>query len=416
MRPWLKWLLGLSCLLAAFSLGVYFGMPALLSPIRVFRLRPEHTPLVRPSRTWRTPQPSAAPAPAPSAEQTQSEPAYAFGQGINVLVLGYDMSVERARAGLNARTDAMILAHIDFEEKAVALLSLPRDTLALMPSGRPGKINAAFAYAGGAQGGGFAAAAGTVGQTLGVSVDYTVGVDMNAAKEVVDALGGIDVEVDIAFTINGRRLEAGFQHLTGQQALDFCRFRHAGRGDLDRADRQKRVLVALLRRAVSTDALTRIPALYQSLQGRVYTDLSLAQIASLAYFAPSVRPDEVRLYTLPGNGRTSGGVWYYIVDERAAQTVVAEAFGHTQGLLLPSAAPQDAPAPDNPAGQADAAALAAERLLEIADAADEYLMGEVPVGTRAQLQALLAKVPEALAGNDAGAQVFLSAQIRQLLP
>lgn len=81
----------------------------------------------------------------------------------------------------------------------------------------------------------------TVSYLLGVPVDYYVGFGMNVVKEVVNAMGGVDYDVDISFTLNGRETVEGYQHMDGQQVLDYCRWRKGGRGDIDRIDRQQRI-------------------------------------------------------------------------------------------------------------------------------------------------------------------------------
>ena len=292
----------------------------------------ENTVSLAPTQTP-TPTPaSSAPAESdatPTPEPTATPPDYEFSSNrINILLLGVDSSVERVEAGMNFRTDTMILVTVDFDNKKVDMISIPRDSYVRINNGsRFNKINAAFTFGGGREGDGYEYAMNTVSYLLGVPVDYYVGFGMNVVKEVVDAMGGVDYDVDISFTLNGRETVEGYQHMDGQQVLDYCRWRKGGRGDIDRIDRQQRILFAIFEQMLKTDQVKNIPDIYTAVQENIDTNLDTLQIATLAWFAKDLSMDDIARHTVPGNGQYVGSTSYYIVYQNEKNEMVQEIFG-----------------------------------------------------------------------------------------
>ena len=283
-----------------------------------------------------TPTPTAAPesaapeaTPSPTPEPTATPPDYEFSSNrINILLLGADSSIERVEAGMNFRTDTMILVTVDFDNKKVDMISIPRDSYVRINEGsRFNKINAAFTFGGGRDKDGYAYAMNTVSDLLGVPVDYYVGFGMNVVKDVVNAMGGVDYDVDIAFTLNGRKTEKGLQHMDGQAVLDYCRWRKGGRGDIDRIDRQQRILFAIFEQMLKTDQVVNIPDIYAAVQENIDTNLDTLQIATLAWFAKDLSMDDIARHTVPGNGQYVGSTSYFIVYQDEKNEMVEEIFG-----------------------------------------------------------------------------------------
>jgi len=175
------------------------------------------------------------------------------GQPATALVIGYDHRANEAK-GTPSRSDTIMLVRADPRFKTISLLSIPRDVEAQIrcPGKTPysGKINSAFSYCG-AQG-----TLQTVRGLTGLPINYLITVDFHGFKQIVDRLGGIYLDVDRRYlntqggpygyaTIN---LQPGYQLLTGQQALDFVRFRHTD-SDLYRNARQQLFVKALKDRA-----------------------------------------------------------------------------------------------------------------------------------------------------------------------
>ena len=238
--------------------------------------------------------PTPSPTLSPEEELQQMADRDFMANRVNILLLGWDQSPEREDEdnelyrdeNNNFRSDVMMLLSVDFANKRVDLISIPRDTMANIynVTGR-WKINAAFAKGGSATGDGFHYAIETVQDLLGVPISHYAGVNMVGLKAAVDAMGGVDYDVDVRIELNGRVLEPGYQHLDGQQVLDYCRARKGISTDVGRADRQQRMLFAILEQLQSRDQLKNFPKIYLSVQDKVYTDLNVEQIAALTLFA-----------------------------------------------------------------------------------------------------------------------------------
>ncbi|MBQ7091911.1 MAG: LCP family protein, partial [Clostridia bacterium] len=173
-----------------------------------------------------TPAPTAEPTPTPDPDKVlsaQSDEEF-MSKRTNILVLGIDESAEREDWG-SFRTDTILLVSVDFSDNDVCMVSIPRDSYVklytangnLVDETNPyDKINSAFSEGGGAQKKGFEYTMTTIEQLMGINVDYYCAFNMNVVKDVVNAMGGVDYEVDVEVSMNGRTLSPGFQHLDGQ--------------------------------------------------------------------------------------------------------------------------------------------------------------------------------------------------------
>lgn len=358
---------------------------------------PSPTPEPTPEETeiTATEAPTATPEPTVTPEPTMAKPDYEFDRNrVSVLLLGADSSVERIEAGQNFRTDTMILVTANFETGEVDMISIPRDSYVRIYSKdetaepRFNKINSAFTFGGGSDKNGYEYAMKTVSDLLGVRVDYYVGFGMNVVKEVVDAMGGVYYDVDIEFTMNGRETKKGYQHMDGQKVLDYCRYRKGGRGDVDRVDRQQRILFEMFKQVQAANQIKNIPEIYQAVQENIDTNLDLMQIATLAYFAKDASVDNIERHTVPGNGQYVGERSYYIINQEKKNKMVKNVFGKEgpfdpditleaiearvaleSGLLTGETTP-DTPAGAEPMDPANLDVLAQELLIFMQDNAD----------------------------------------------
>lgn len=208
--------------------------------------------------------------------------------GIENIVL---FGVDDRTATFHGRTDSIIIATIDKGNKVIKLTSIMRDMYVEIPDKGRDRINAAFVY------GGPELTLKTINKNLGLDIKYYAIIDFKAFQEVVDILGGIDVEVkpyevnEINYyikEINGKNStllsKSGFQHLNGQQALSFARIRSVGNGDFERTERQRIVLKSLAARAKEVSAL-KFPQLVTTLASYVQTNIPPSKIASLGMSA-----------------------------------------------------------------------------------------------------------------------------------
>ena len=257
----------------------------------------------------------------------------------NILLLGIDESTERENWG-TFRTDTMILVSIDFSNNDVCMVSIPRDSYVKIynangnvanPSSPYSKINNAFSEGGGAQKKGFEYSIATVEKLMGVNIGYYCGFNMNVVKEVVNAMGGVDYDVDIEVKMNGRDLHPGMQHLDGQGVLDYCRQRK-GSSDIARIDRQQRMLTAILKQLKDTDQIANIPSIYSAVEANIMTNLSIKQISSLALVALRMDMSQLSRYTLEGKAMDILGRDCYCLYVSRIEKIVREVWGQSVNL------------------------------------------------------------------------------------
>ena len=197
----------------------------------------------------------------------------------NILLLGVDGSAESS-----SRSDSMILVSVDFVHSKIKLTSFLRDSWVEIPSkGKKAKLNAACSY------GGPQLVVDTIEYNFGVDIDHYVMVDFNMFTEIIDNLGGVNVEVtskEAKFINNTTRhtIESGESvHLNGDVALVYCSIRKLD-SDYMRTYRQRKVITALINQAKAAGIGTLISTM-QEVFPLIKTDMSAAEITGLAYKA-----------------------------------------------------------------------------------------------------------------------------------
>jgi len=314
-----------------------------VNPLSAFDTpRPAATPTPNETVDFGTPapqEPTPTPTLSPEEELQAMMDADFMKNRVNVLLLGWDQSPERENEDSelyrdeenNFRSDVLMLLTMDFENNTAHLISVPRDTYAkIYNTNGHWKINAAFAKGGSVKGEGFQYAMNTVSDLLGVPISYYVGVDMIGLKDVVDAMGGVDYDVDVEIHLNGRVLEKGMQHLDGQQVLDYCRARKGISTDVGRADRQQRMLFAIFEQLKSSNKLASIPKIYTAMKDKIHTNLNLEQIAALAVFGINLDMEHLQRSTLAGE--YISGVYnasFYVLDNKKLVSLIKDEFGIT---------------------------------------------------------------------------------------
>ena len=240
-----------------------------------------------------------------------------------MLLLGTDGSAERDNDptyGGGYRSDSMMLARIDPVQKKVTLISIGRDVMVDL-GGDIGeqKINAAFAY------GGPALAVKAVSELAGVPISHYAQVDFDGFAAMVDALGGVEVDVPMAIVNDydaGGSVPGGLQTLDGAQALILCRARNSyadisAHPDEMRAANQRLVLSAIARKLLSSDIGT-IASTVRAMSSYVTTDLELTDIIGLAQIMKGLNPDtDIYTASVPTTSKYVNDIWYEFVDKDA---------------------------------------------------------------------------------------------------
>lgn len=201
----------------------------------------------------------------------------AQGQPMNILIIGSDGD-DQARsedAGYVSRSDSMMILSINPQTKSTKMLSIPRDTLALIDGyDEPDKLNHSFAY------GGIDLTIETVQDFLQVPIDYYAVVNMAGLAQVVDAIDGIEITSPLTFEYRGTGfVEGQTRHVNGVKAMNFARMRYDDPlGEVGRQNRQKLVIKAIIDKVLSLNALTYYPRLLKVAADNVQTNFDLSQL------------------------------------------------------------------------------------------------------------------------------------------
>ncbi|NLA11417.1 MAG: LCP family protein [Firmicutes bacterium] len=271
------------------------------------------------------------------------------GKVINIALLGFDRDADRDRYYRLYRPDTIMIASIDLREVSLALVSIPRDSyVKIHGTGGYDKINHTYMYGHDRRGvedphrSGIETVLKTIEDFLGgVPVHYYISLDMDGVVEIIDRLGGFYYDVDVECKTNYGRgrtyLEKGYQHLNGNQFLNYVRYRAAD-GDLSRAERQQRIMVAAFRQLRRQGRLRELPGIYRSLSENVETDLSIRQLIALAMLGGKVEPDTIRTFVFGGEMQYAprgsiDALNYWVIDEQARVELIVEMFGVKVPLL-----------------------------------------------------------------------------------
>lgn len=243
----------------------------------------------------------------------------------NIVVLGVD---ERPSEEDTGRSDTLFVVMLDSDNNNVSLLSVPRDTRVKIPGYGWDKINHAFAF------GGHKLTQQTTEELLGIRINNYVMIDFKGFKGLVDAIGGVDIEVEKpmsyydewdGFTID---LAPGMQHMDGDKAIQYVRYRDE-EGDIGRIRRQQKFLKAVYSKVTSVEIIPKLPALVEQANKMVDTDLSIGDMMDLAQALHGMMEKQGGLHAamVPGLPEYIDGVSYWIPDITDLRKQMAEMQG-----------------------------------------------------------------------------------------
>lgn len=202
---------------------------------------------------------------------------------ITVLLMGVDTG-DSTRADLwSGQSDTMIVMTINPKTNTTTMVSLERDMLTQIIDKNgdivdTAKLNAAYAS------GGAATAVSTIQQQIGLDIDKYALINMNGLKDLVNAVGGIDVDNTLGETISIEEtepdytatVEPGKQHIDGDQALVYARMRHQDpEGDIGRQARQREVITQIVSKILSLNSITKYEQILQAISGNMKTDFAV---------------------------------------------------------------------------------------------------------------------------------------------
>jgi polyisoprenyl-teichoic acid--peptidoglycan teichoic acid transferase len=259
----------------------------------------------------------------------------------NILVLGADVGGP-TRPGDQGRSDSMVLIRTDPDNHKMAMLFIPRDLRVDIPRHGPQKINAAYAF------GGSTLAIETVEQVTGLDVNHVIVVDFGTFGEVIDALGGVTLDVPRKILSNkfecpksseaecarwpGWRFDAGEQTMSGRRALIYSRIRenqlNPNESDFTRGERQQAVIEAMLDEAVSFKTFLKAPFVGDDLVSPLATDLSAFEVLQLGWVKWRT-PNSGKLRCRLGGTIADIGGQSFVIGSEENVSVIAMVTGKT---------------------------------------------------------------------------------------
>ena len=251
-----------------------------------------------------------------------------------IMIMGVD-----ERGDDVGRSDTLMIATLDPKKDQAALLSVPRDTRVKIKGHGYDKINAAYAY------GGHNLTKGTVESFLGVPMDHYVIINIQAFQRIIDAIGGIDIDVEKRMYYEDpwdddgglvTTLPPGMQHMDGKTAITYVRFRDE-EGDIGRIGRQQKFMKAVMEKITSPAIITKLPSVIKEVMSSVKTDLSFRQLLEFAGTLKEAQKNGLKTDMVPGRPLYIEGISYWIPDITKLRQTLADTLDISMSSSMRSA-------------------------------------------------------------------------------
>ena len=238
-------------------------------------------------------------------------------ESFSVLLMGIDTGdLGRVDQG---RSDTMMVATVSPEDQQTTIVSIARDTYVdIVGHGTKDKINHAYAF------GGPAMSMDTVQKYLDIPVDHYISINMAGLKELVDAVGGIEVNNDLTFSQDNYDFTIGKITLDGDQALAYSRMRHEDpNGDYGRQERQRKIVEGIAKKVLSFDGVSKYQDILSAVESNMKTDMSFDNMRTIALdyrdAFKTIKQDQLK-----GEGFMQDGISYQRVSEEELNRVQTE--------------------------------------------------------------------------------------------
>ena len=241
-----------------------------------------------------------------------------------VMIMGVD-----ERADDVGRSDTLMIATLDSDKNQAALLSVPRDTRVKIKGHGFDKINAAYAY------GGRKLTQETIESLLNTHIDHYIKINVHGFTKIIDALGGIDIDVEKRMYYEDPwdddgglyiDLQPGMQHMDGKTAITYVRYRDE-EGDIGRIKRQQNFMKAVMDKLVSPTIIPKLPAIVSAVSDSVETDMSVSEILSFLGTLQDAKDNGLKSEMLPGKPVYIEGISYWVPDISKTRQILANTLG-----------------------------------------------------------------------------------------
>ena len=250
-----------------------------------------------------------------------------------IMIMGVD-----ERADDVGRSDTLMIATIDPKLDQAALLSIPRDTRVKIKGHGYDKINSAYAY------GGEKLTQSTVEDFLGVNMDHYIIVNVKAFQRIIDAIGGVDIDVEKRMYYEDPwdddgglliDLRPGLQHMDGKTAVTYVRYRDE-EGDIGRIKRQQAFMQACMDKVTSPSIIPKLPSVIAEVFESVKTDLSVRQLLEFAGSLQKAKNHGLKTEMVPGRPMYIEGISYWIPKVSELRTALIDTLGITMNSTMRS--------------------------------------------------------------------------------
>ncbi len=262
------------------------------------------------------------------------DPIKPAADSVNILVLGGD--------NVGANTDTMMLVNFNPSTAGMNILSIPRDTKVSIKGSSVPKVNSAYSA------GGEKEALDIVSQLLKVRINYYVYLDTTAFRKIIDVLDGMDYDVPVDMNYDDPlqnlhiHLKKGPQHMNGEQAERFMRFRQPSSynneimqfydgSDLKRIDAQQNFIRELIRQKSNIKYISRANTIINIVFKSIKTDISSDQALKLLANINKLNAAEINMMKLPGTDSNEESGWYFIMNRSEADSIISRYFVSASG-------------------------------------------------------------------------------------
>lgn len=233
---------------------------------------------------------------------------------LNIMLIGVDQ-----RENEPSRSDTLMLAMVDLKDKAIDVISIPRDTRVKIEGvAHRTKINHAHTN------GGPDLTRKAVEQLLGVPVHNYIETNFQGFENIIDHIGGVDLDVEkrMYYPAEDIDLRKGQQHLNGHDALGYVRYRSDGKGDIPRIERQHKFLKVLADQILRPSTILKLPQITREIHSNVNTDMSIQDLLVLGGEFKNINSQKIRFFNIPGKPDYIGGGSYFVVDEEELKSLM----------------------------------------------------------------------------------------------
>ncbi|MCE5222147.1 MAG: LCP family protein [Clostridium sp.] len=253
-----------------------------------------------------------------------------LNEPVNILLLGMDIGDPKQVDNESIkRTDTIMVINYNPTNKKLNIISIPRDTLINL-NDRNVKINAAYAI------GGYPKIKSQAESLLNIKINYIVKIDYNAFREIVDAIGGIEMKIErnMIYDDEGQNLHINFKAgetvtLDGKKAEEFFRWRKNNdgsgfaNGDLDRIENQQKFISKVVDKCTSPFILFRVPSIMSALGNNIETNISSTKILSYGLKFMNIKKENIVMLTVAGIPKTINGESFLIFDKNVNKDIIS---------------------------------------------------------------------------------------------